>query len=108
VHILLLKSPIPYYRPNFYISVPQAFTQFHQDGFGTVDSGHLCLSGYNEIVILDRIPEEHKRNALDIFQNPKKNKGSRRFDGMYGLPHCDGDKPEWPTNDMIEKCNLMK
>ena len=26
-----------------------SFTAVHQDGFGTVDSGHLCLSGFNEV-----------------------------------------------------------
>ena len=39
------------------------FTQTHQDGHGTVDSGHSNLSGYYEVVMLRRLPECHKLNA---------------------------------------------
>jgi len=38
--------------PNLYITPPASFTHFHQDGHGTVDSGHLCLAGFNEVVML--------------------------------------------------------
>jgi hypothetical protein len=30
--------------------------QVHQDSNGTVDSGHLCLTGYNEVVMIRRHP----------------------------------------------------
>jgi hypothetical protein len=33
-------------------------------GYGTVDSGHLCLSGYNEVVMLRRLPKGHDVNAI--------------------------------------------
>ena len=41
--------------PNLYISPPGGFTRLHLDGIGTVDSGHLCLSGYNEVLLFDRM-----------------------------------------------------
>ena len=43
-------------------------TQIHQDGHGTVDSGHSNLSGYNEVVMLRRLPECHKLNACALIQ----------------------------------------
>ncbi len=90
-------------RPNLYVTPPGAFTHFHQDGYGTVDSGHLCLSGYNEVVMLRRLDERHKKNALDILKSKDCD-----YDALYGLPHADGRKPAWPTHDMIEKCRSMK
>lgn len=93
--------------PNLYITPPAAFTHFHQDGFGTVDSGHLCLSGFNEVVMLRRLPEEHKRKALEIFTS---NNGipTNNYDALYGLPHSDGVKPPWPDQNMIAECERMK
>lgn len=85
-----------------YITPPAAFTHFHQDGFGTVDSGHLCLTGYNEVVMLRRLPEEHKRNAANIL------KSADLRDALYDEPHSDGEKPSWPDHDMIEECRNMK
>ena len=41
--------------PNLFISPPGGITQLHLDAFGTVDSGHLCLSGYNEVLLFDRM-----------------------------------------------------
>ena len=35
----------PSMGPNLYVTPPASFTAFHQDGHGTVDSGHVCLSG---------------------------------------------------------------
>ena len=43
------------------------FTQMHQDGHGTVDSGHYNLSGYNEVVMLRRLSECHKLNACVLI-----------------------------------------
>jgi hypothetical protein len=69
--------------PNLYATPPEAFTHFHQDGHGTVDSGHLVLSGTNEVVILRRLPEAHKLNAYKIigFPDPEKM--------LYNEPHSD-------------------
>ena len=45
-----------------------SWTQFHQDGNGTVDSGHQCLAGRNRVVMLRRLDnEEEKHAALRIL-----------------------------------------
>lgn len=63
----------------------------HQDGHGTVDSGHTCLSGFNEVVMLRRLPEAHKINACreipNLFGSPRNNEQAR--DVLYNLPHDD-------------------
>lgn len=43
--IQLPESARPFMGPNMYLTPPGSFTSFHQDGFGTVDSGHTCISG---------------------------------------------------------------
>lgn len=99
----------PFMGPNCYITPPAAFTHFHQDGHGTVDSGHCCLSGFNEVVMLRRLPERHKRHALRFLTGTyKKNSGST-FEALYNLPHGDGlgEKPLWPDNEAIQRCNEM-
>lgn len=71
--------------PNLYITPPGSYTIFHQDGHGTVDSGHLCLSGYNEVIILRRLTETHKKNAMKILNGndyPVDN-------SLYHLPHAE-------------------
>ena len=73
----------PFMGPNIYITPPSSFTQFHQDGHGTVDSGHFCYRGYNEVVMLRRLPERHKHNALRLLQGSS----SRSSSGLYGKPH---------------------
>jgi len=72
--------------PNAYLTPPESFTQVHQDGHGTVDSGHLCLKGYNEVVMLRRLPEGHKLNALSLLRGEGE---GTNYDGLYGLPHGD-------------------
>lgn len=73
--------------PNLYYTPPESFTQCHQDGHGTVDSGHLCLSGFNEVVMIRRLPERHKMHALALLKGKE---GVRlRYDGLYDLPHGD-------------------
>jgi hypothetical protein len=74
--------------PNLYVTPPASFTHFHQDGHGTVDSGHLCISGFNEVIMLRRLTERHKRHALWILSGKQPN-GSH-FDGLYSVPHGDG------------------
>jgi GH24 family phage-related lysozyme (muramidase) len=79
--------------PNMYITPPAVFTHFHQDGHGTVDSGHLCINGYNEVVMLRRLTERHKKHALLILTGNRKAAGKERqryFDGLYQEPHGDG------------------
>ena len=87
----------PFMGPNMYVTPPATFTHFHQDGHGTVDSGHLCISGFNEVVMLRRLTERHKQHALMIltadFGNDKKHKDKDSmpnfFDGLYSEPHGD-------------------
>lgn len=93
-----------------YVAPPPSFTGFHQDGHGTVDSAHHVLSGYNEVVMLRRMPERHKKNALMLLSNPQATKSEQRyFDGLYSEPHGDGlgDKPDWPTTQQIKACKDM-
>jgi hypothetical protein len=58
----------PFMGPNLYITPPGAFTWFHEDGHGTVDSGHQCLAGRNEVVMLRRMDEAHKAAALRMLR----------------------------------------
>jgi len=76
----------PFMGPNLYISPPTAFTHFHQDGRGTTDSGHLCLSGHNEVIMLRRLTETHKCHALQLLMGGKVDPRGI----LYGLPHRDG------------------
>ena len=78
----------PFMGPNLYVTPPASFTHFHQDGHGTVDSGHLCISGFNEVVMLRRLTERHKKHALWILSGKKP--GGFHFDGLYSMPHGDG------------------
>lgn len=65
--------------PNMYVTPPGSFTWFHRDGNGTVDSGHLALAGYNEVIMMRRLPLLHEQNAIDV--------GS---DKLYEQPHAHG------------------
>ena len=58
----------PFMGPNLYVTPPGSSTWFHEDGRGTVDSGHQCLTGYNEVVMLPRLSEEKKVAALKILR----------------------------------------
>lgn len=53
--------------PNLYVTPAGSMTPFHQDGNGTVDSAHQCLKGRNRVVMLRRMDEDDKRNALRIL-----------------------------------------
>jgi len=97
----------PFMGPNLYVTPPASFTHFHQDGHGTVDSGHLCISGFNEVVMLRRLTERHKKHALWILSGKKP--GGFHFDGLYSMPHGDGlgEKPSWPKTEWIDECRKM-
>lgn len=87
-----------------YISPGGAFTHFHLDGHGTVDSGHYVVDGFNEVVILSRLPERHKFNAVDIMNNTLKS----NYSPLYNLPHNDNnEKPGWPTDATIDEWEKM-
>jgi hypothetical protein len=90
--------------PLVYATPEGAFTQLHQDGHGTVgklsgvlvscfdcgqsltyclvpDSGHFCISGYNEVVMLRRLPERHKLHACQVAP------GFEKYNPLYDVPH---------------------
>ena len=85
----------PSMGPNLYVAPPASFTTFHQDGSGTVDSGHLCLSGHNEVIMLRRMPEVNKLHAMSILNNGVD--GDAVYGALYKLPHADGSvrDPTW-------------
>merc|ERR1712023_115547 len=88
--------------PNLYITPPGSFTHFHQDGHGTVDSGHQCLRGRNEVIMLRRMDEGNKRRALRILCGD-----CVHYDALYGKPHDAGDKPAWPKENQIEELRQL-
>ena len=49
--------------PNVYATPPGSYTWFHQDGSGTVDSGHQSLGGLNEVIMFRRMPELAKQGV---------------------------------------------
>jgi hypothetical protein len=74
----------PFMAPNLYVTPSRSFTHLHQDGHGTVDSEHLCLSRYNEVVMLCRMEEDRKKHVLNLLIS-----GDSGYDALYGLPHGD-------------------
>lgn len=112
--------------PNGYLTPPGAFTPFHKDGGGTVDAGHLCLTGYNEVVILRQLPEIHEEQAmswLELNGEESKhgaqsnnvvcmlmgNKNAFYFNVLTYFSWCYSQyKQDWPTKDWVDKCRRMK
>lgn len=78
-----------------FVGLGGAFTGAHEDGFGTLDSGHLCLAGYNEVVILRRLDERHKEKAADImgFNLSKRPNDEKQKGKVFS----------WPTTQMIQQ-----
>lgn len=72
----------------------EAMTPCHQDGKGTVDSLHLVIIGYNEVVVLKRdMSVDEKKSVLSKFELD-----------LYGDPHNTKQKSvknRWPTNKQI-------
>lgn len=95
-----------------------SWTFFHQDGNGTVDSGHQCLTGRNHVVMLRRLNEEDKKRAMRIlggdlcYREDRESHGkggsqgakggTRGGDSLYELPHGPGQKPPWPSDKVIK------
>jgi hypothetical protein len=90
--------------PNAYVTPSGGYTQTHHDGNGTVNSGHVCLSGYNEVIMLRRLPERHKVNAMAILSPDGVN-----VCDLWSEPHCPSQKVRmrWATNDQIKKLDDM-
>lgn len=57
--------------------------------------------------MIRRLPEDHKRKALEILASKHAMKG-QKYDALYGLPHSDGIKPPWPDNEIIAELKKMK
>eukprot|EP00986_Skeletonema_menzelii_P003949 scaffold1293_cov139-Skeletonema_menzelii.AAC.4 len=88
----------PFMGPNLYITPPSSFTHFHQDG-------HVSSLGYNEVVMLRRLPERHKCRALELLNGSS----NTSYSTLYGLPHRDDLDPSlgWPTKGAIRFCEEM-
>lgn len=56
-----------------------------QDGRGTVDSGHYVVDGYNEVIMLRRLPPRHKQKIM----NTDLGVCAKEFDKSFALPHSD-------------------
>jgi len=70
------------------------------------------VSGYNEVVVLRRLTERHKKHALWLLTGGMATNGKKTkqyFDGLYSEPHGDGlgEKPSWPNKVQIDKCREM-
>ena len=55
--------------PQFFMSPPSAQTPAHVNGGGIVDSLHVCIQGYNEIVATQKLWGEDLLRANQII-NP--------------------------------------
>jgi hypothetical protein len=77
------------------VTKPTTFTSFHQDGNGTVDSGHYCHKGYNEVILFRRLSQSQEKQMEAILFGES-------YDPLK--PHGNGVKPDWPTKRKIEEC----
>jgi hypothetical protein len=71
----------------------------HQDGAGTVDSGHYCHAGYNDVIVMSRGTESQMQHAMDVLFGNVKCDACDRY-----KPHDDGQKPDWPTTKAVNDC----
>lgn len=94
----ITSSGRPFMGPNLYVTSPRSFTHFHQDGHGTVDSGHFCCSGFNEVIMLRRLTERHKQHALSLLN------GASKYKALYNLPHGDTLVRAWNGYQSLTVC----
>jgi hypothetical protein len=73
-------------------------TPWHVDGDGTVDSEHTNLHGYNEVVILRRLREDYRKDAMKLCDSLS----------LTTLPHNRDEESKWPTYSVIEKLRERK
>lgn len=57
----------PRLGPLLLVSLPHAMTELHLDGGGCLDSGHLCVTGYNEVLLFARISPEQMGHVLQFL-----------------------------------------
>jgi predicted nucleic acid-binding Zn-ribbon protein len=85
--------------PLMYLGPPSVSTSLHEDGYGTVDSGHLCLQGWNEVCILPRMEVPAVKAAvLEILRATACTKEEPNAENAQTIP--------WPKKEMID--TLMK
>jgi hypothetical protein len=64
----VLKSSRSIMLPLMYLGPPSVSTSLHKDGYGTVDSGHLCLQGWNKCAFFHGWRRLGRRQQLWKFQ----------------------------------------
>lgn len=112
----------PFFGPNIYIAGPSAYTRAHCDGYvsfmlfgfsfhqqrpiqhylldqGTVDSAHLNLKGYNEVVMLKCLQKNDELKALKILNGTSNTTDPHGNDA--GSEFC------WPTCDAIKELEQL-
>ena len=57
----------PLLGPLAFLGPSEAVTPIHEDGGGTVDSGHLNVQGYNQILIFPRMTGDQRKVAREIM-----------------------------------------
>ena len=74
----------------------------HLDGYGTVDSEHTNLHGYNEVVMLRRLPYCHQKYVRKLWKSVSED--------MYHLPHDNVKREdmEWATVELIKQYEALK
>ena len=84
------------------LSLGGGFSILHLDGYGTVDSEHTNLHGFNEVVMLRRLPECHQLNVRKLWTSVP--------DDLYHLPHdnVEVEDMKWATVDLIKQYRDMK
>ena len=73
-------------------------TPLHSYRNGAVDFEHTNLHGYNEVVILRRLPEEYRMDAMRLCSSMS----------LRSSPHDGEEQREWPTNTIIQKMKEKK
>lgn len=93
------------------------YTGLHQDGHGTVDSGHTNIQGYNEVIMLRRLTEDEKIKACSILQHTDYSLIPHNGDDslithngeriLYTQPHdlneLQKSGMQWPTKAIIKQ-----
>ena len=86
--------------PNAYLTGSGGpFTSLHQDGSGFVDSVHINVRGYNEVVICDPCDEERFKQGMRIIWGKD---STEEVEDSY--PHERRDSTcHWPTKEVIKE-----
>jgi hypothetical protein len=92
----------PFMGPNLYVCPGGGFTSYHTDGRGTVNSGHVCLSGHNEVVVLHRLSASQREDVMEVL-------GGNGF-SLIRDPHGQDQEghAEWATKGLIEQLERTK